>query len=202
MPSVARFGQHFRIAFGIQIAGPAQAMGCPAGQDNAQTGSADPRQAPRCAGWHCPWRNFSLVRSDFRDAATQREKVPSTSSDCILRGPQAVMDDSITPTVGPLPRRPQLAPHCTMNGRRDYRIDRGSVRSMANNTRMDPPRQESEKFAAARRECHRALDCLLDSVRNGRTQFGRALLEISLEHGAPVRRRLTIERSELFGDPK
>ena len=70
---------------------------------------------------------------------------------------------------------------------------------MAEYARMDPPLQDSPKFAAARRECHKALDCLLDSVRNGRTEFGRALLEISLEHGAPVRRRLTIERSELFG---
>ena len=61
---------------------------------------------------------------------------------------------------------------------------------------MDTPRVDSFKMAQGRREAHAALDRLFDSIRDGRTDFGRALLEVIFQHGAPMQRRLTIERTE------
>jgi hypothetical protein len=61
---------------------------------------------------------------------------------------------------------------------------------------MESPGVDSFKMAQGRREAHHALDRLFDSIRDGRTDFGRALLEVIFQHGAPVQRRLTIERTE------
>jgi hypothetical protein len=59
------------------------------------------------------------------------------------------------------------------------------------------PKIDTANFAAGRRGAHAALDQLLDQVRDGGALFGRALLELTFQDGAPVRRILTLERSEL-----
>ena len=64
---------------------------------------------------------------------------------------------------------------------------------------MNQPRIDSFKFAQGRREAHAALDTLLDSVRDGGTEFGRAMLELMSQNGAQTRRVLTVERSERVG---
>jgi len=59
---------------------------------------------------------------------------------------------------------------------------------------MEQPRIDSFRFARGRREAHAALDTLLDSVRDGGTDFGRAMLELMFQNGTQTRRVLTVER--------
>jgi hypothetical protein len=62
------------------------------------------------------------------------------------------------------------------------------------------PRKESDEFARGRDEAHVALDRLLDSIRDGRVEFGRAILEITFQNALPRHRRSTLERTERVGD--
>lgn len=62
-------------------------------------------------------------------------------------------------------------------------------------------RMDSESIEQTRAEAHRALDGLLDSVRDARIVFGRAILEITFHQGRAAHRRTTIERTERISGP-